>query len=199
MTGRAVDEYRAPLFFAWQLTNRCSARCIACCEESGPDKGWRDELTRAEALDVARRIADEGIPYVAFGGGEPLGAPHCWDIFELLAESGVSLKLETDGSRIDADGGRPPGRACGPMRADLRRWRDGRDARARASRVELCGGHRRHRTAGRARAVAAARLRPQPVQYPRDCRCLRSRGRAGLRRIRHGAPDAHRPRGGRMG
>jgi MoaA/NifB/PqqE/SkfB family radical SAM enzyme len=101
MTGRAVDEYRAPLFFAWQLTNRCSARCIACCEESGPDKGWRDELTRAEALDVARRIADEGIPYVAFGGGEPLGAPHSWDIFELLAESGVSLKLETDGSRID--------------------------------------------------------------------------------------------------
>lgn len=102
MTGRAVDEYRAPLFFAWQLTNRCSARCIACCEESGPDKGWRDELTRAEALDVARRIADDGIPYVAFGGGEPLGAPHCWDIFELLAGAGVSLKLETDGSRIDA-------------------------------------------------------------------------------------------------
>jgi len=104
MTGRAVDEYRAPLFFAWQLTNRCSARCIACCEESGPDKAWRDELTRDESLDVARRIADEGIPYVAFGGGEPLGAPHCWDIFELLAGAGVSLKLETDGSRIDAAG-----------------------------------------------------------------------------------------------
>ncbi|MEO8673997.1 MAG: radical SAM protein [Casimicrobiaceae bacterium] len=104
MTGRAVDEYRAPLFFAWQLTNRCSARCIACCEESGPDKAWRDELARDEALDVARRIADEGIPYVAFGGGEPLGAPHCWDIFELLAGAGVSLKLETDGSRIDAAG-----------------------------------------------------------------------------------------------
>ena len=104
MTGRAVDEYRAPLFFAWQLTNRCSARCIACCEESGPDKAWRDELTRDESLDVARRIADEGIPYVAFGGGEPLGAPHCWDIFALLAGAGVSLKLETDGSRIDAAG-----------------------------------------------------------------------------------------------
>ena len=104
MTGRAVDEYRAPLFFAWQLTNRCSARCIACCEESGPDKAWRDELTRDESLDVARRIADEGIPYVAFGGGEPLGAPHCWDIFEVLAGAGVSLKLETDGSRIDAAG-----------------------------------------------------------------------------------------------
>ena len=57
--GRRV---RAPLFLAWQLTNRCSARCIACCEESGPDKAWRDELDRAEALDLARRIAESGIP-----------------------------------------------------------------------------------------------------------------------------------------
>jgi MoaA/NifB/PqqE/SkfB family radical SAM enzyme len=102
MRGRSVDEYRAPLFLAWQLTNRCGARCIACCEESGPDKAWDDELRRDEALDLARRIADSGIPYVAFGGGEPLGVPHCWDLFGVLAAAGIALKIETDGSRIDA-------------------------------------------------------------------------------------------------
>ncbi len=102
MQGRAVAEYRAPLFLAWQLTNRCTARCIACCEESGPDRGWPDELTRPEALDLARRIVAASIPYVAFGGGEPLGAPHCWEIFEILAAGGVALKIETDGTRIDA-------------------------------------------------------------------------------------------------
>ena len=102
MRGRSVDEYRAPLFIAWQLTNRCSARCIACCEESGPDKAWGDELRRDEALGLARRIADSGIPYVAFGGGEPLGVPHCWDLFEILVAAGTALKIETDGSRIDA-------------------------------------------------------------------------------------------------
>jgi MoaA/NifB/PqqE/SkfB family radical SAM enzyme len=101
MSGRSVDEYRAPLFIAWQLTNRCRARCITCCEESGPDKAWRDELSRDEALDLARAIAAAGIPYVAFGGGEPLGVPHAWEIFEILAEAGVSLKLETEGSYID--------------------------------------------------------------------------------------------------
>lgn len=99
--GRAVEEYRAPLFLAWQLTNRCSARCIACCEESGPDRAWRDELNRDAALELARRIVDSGIPYVAFGGGEPLGVPHCWEIFERLSAGGVALKIETDGSRID--------------------------------------------------------------------------------------------------
>ncbi|HEY2145408.1 MAG TPA: radical SAM protein [Steroidobacteraceae bacterium] len=83
------------------MTNRCGARCLACCEESGPDKAWNDELTQAEALVVARQVADSGIPYVAFGGGEPLQSPHCWPIFDLLADAGVEIKLETDGSRID--------------------------------------------------------------------------------------------------
>src|SRR5436190_9623441 len=101
MQGRSVDEYRAPLFFAWQLTNRCNARCLACCEDSGPDRAWGDELHREEALELARRIIDFGIPYVAFGGGEPLGVAHCWELFDLLAAAGVALKLETDGSRID--------------------------------------------------------------------------------------------------
>ena len=101
LLGRSVDEYRAPLFIAWQLTNRCRARCLACCEESGPDKAWRDELSAPAALRLARDIAAAGIPYVAFGGGEPLGVPHAWEILEILAAAGVSLKLETEGSYID--------------------------------------------------------------------------------------------------
>ena len=101
MPGRAVAEYRAPLFLAWQLTNRCGARCITCCEESGPDKAWPDELARDEALGLARRIVASGIPYAAFGGGEPLGVAHCWELFEVLAAAGVALKIETDGSCID--------------------------------------------------------------------------------------------------
>jgi MoaA/NifB/PqqE/SkfB family radical SAM enzyme len=102
MRGRTADDYGAPLFLAWQLTNRCGARCIACCEESGPDKAWADALTRAEALELTGRIVNAGIPYVAFGGGEPLGVAHSWEIFERLRAARVAIKLETDGSRIDA-------------------------------------------------------------------------------------------------
>lgn len=102
MAGLSVDDYRAPLFFAWQLTNRCSANCLACCEESGPDSAWDDELGREAAIDLTEAVIAAGIPYVAFGGGEPLGVPHCWEIFEHLRAAGVSLKLETDGSHIDA-------------------------------------------------------------------------------------------------
>ena len=50
---------------------------------------------------MARQVADSGIPYAAFGGGEPLQSAHSWQIFEVLAAAGVEIKLETDGSRID--------------------------------------------------------------------------------------------------
>jgi MoaA/NifB/PqqE/SkfB family radical SAM enzyme len=101
MLGRSVDEYRAPLFVAWQLTNRCQARCLACCEDSGPDQAWADELGRDEALALARDIVSTGVPFVAFGGGEPLGVSFCWELFERLSSAGVALKIETDGGLID--------------------------------------------------------------------------------------------------
>jgi len=90
MSGRTVDDYQAPLFVAWQLTNVCDCACLACCEESGVGRHWPDELTRNEALDLARQIIKLGIPYVAFGGGEPLIVSFFWDILERLSAGGGS-------------------------------------------------------------------------------------------------------------
>lgn len=102
MSGQTLDAYRAPLFVAWQLTNQCSAHCVACCEESGPTHAWRNELPRVAAVELARSIAKMGVPYVAFGGGEPCGVPHFWELLEVLSAGGVALKIETNGSFIDA-------------------------------------------------------------------------------------------------
>lgn len=102
MGGPRIEEFGAPLLIAWQLTNRCTAACLTCCEESGRDKAWLDELPAKEALDLTQAIIDAQIPYVAFGGGEPLGVSHCWKIFERLANASIGIKLETDGQRIDA-------------------------------------------------------------------------------------------------
>lgn len=99
--GASIGDYRAPLFLAWQITNRCRCRCLHCCEESGPDKAWPDELDRAEALRLARDTVALGVPYAAFGGGEPLSCPHVWEVFETLVGGGVGLKVETDGTLID--------------------------------------------------------------------------------------------------
>jgi len=99
--GASVGDYRAPLFVAWQLTNACRCRCLACCEDSGPDQKWPHELSRAEALKLARDIVEAGIPYVAFGGGEPVAVPHFWEVCDVLQSGGVAIKLETDGLLLD--------------------------------------------------------------------------------------------------
>ncbi len=101
MDGRSLEAYDAPLFLAWQLTNGCTGSCVHCCEESGPWKAWRDELDAREALRITAQIIELGVPYVAFGGGEPLGVPHCWEIFSRLARAGIAIKLETNGLLID--------------------------------------------------------------------------------------------------
>ncbi len=99
--GASVGDYGAPLFLAWQLSNRCTGRCLHCCEESGPDKAWADEMNREQALSLARQIVSNKIAYVAFGGGEPMGCPWVWEIFEILTAGGVEIKIETNGLDLD--------------------------------------------------------------------------------------------------
>jgi MoaA/NifB/PqqE/SkfB family radical SAM enzyme len=101
LSGRSLDEYGSPLFLAWQLTNGCDAGCLACCEESGIGRAWKDELTRDEALDLVDQAIALGIPYVAFGGGEPMGVPHFRDLIEKLSAAGLTIKVETNGRHID--------------------------------------------------------------------------------------------------
>lgn len=105
-----MGDYGAPLFLAWQLTNRCTGRCLHCCEESGPAKAWSDEMNRGQALSLARQIVEMGIAYVAFGGGEPMSSPHVWDVFEELSSGGTEIKIETNG--LDLDDG-----ACDRLKA----------------------------------------------------------------------------------
>ena len=81
--GRAVEEYRAPLFLAWQLTNRCRARCLACCEESGPDKAWRDELESRRGAATSRDASSiAASPTSPSAAASPSASPHSWEIFE---------------------------------------------------------------------------------------------------------------------
>jgi MoaA/NifB/PqqE/SkfB family radical SAM enzyme len=102
--GGAAQDHRAPLFFAWQLTNRCDAGCLHCCEESGPDRAWSDEMNPEQVRAVLAQIEGAGVPYVALGGGEPMGHPQFWEIIRRLSQRGIELKIETNGQFIDRTG-----------------------------------------------------------------------------------------------
>jgi MoaA/NifB/PqqE/SkfB family radical SAM enzyme len=97
-----IDSLRAPLFVSWQLTRDCDLACLHCCTDSAPGKRLRDELDAGEAMRLAADIARAEVPYVMLCGGEPLVVPHFFAVAEALGESGVRLKIETNGQQFDA-------------------------------------------------------------------------------------------------
>jgi MoaA/NifB/PqqE/SkfB family radical SAM enzyme len=102
MRPNKIDALRAPLFIAWQITRDCDLCCLHCCTESAPGKPLRDELDEAEAIGLVRDIVANDVPYVMLCGGEPLVVPHFLALAEALGAAGVSLKIETNGQRLDA-------------------------------------------------------------------------------------------------
>ena len=103
---RTIEALGAPLFVSWQLTRDCNLACLHCCTDSAPGKPLPNELSKAEALEVARKVVDAGVPYAMLCGGEPTIVPWFWDVAQALGGAGVQLKLETNGQvfgRAEAD------------------------------------------------------------------------------------------------
>ncbi len=101
LKGSDFEDYKSPLFIAWQLNSACNLGCLHCCEEAG--HSMPDEMNKDEALDFCRQIADLDIPYMAISGGEPLLCPHFFDACEIIRDENISLKIETNGEFIDEE------------------------------------------------------------------------------------------------
>ncbi len=101
MKGSSIDDFDAPLFIAWQLTQECSLGCMHCCEESGRDRRLPDEMGHEELFRFCDDVVKNKIPYVAISGGEPLLHPEFFNVAELIRGGGCSLKVETNGEFVD--------------------------------------------------------------------------------------------------
>ncbi len=101
-----IDNLKAPLLVSWQITRDCDLACLHCCTESAPGKRLPDELGREEAMKVVGEIVRNEVPYVMLCGGEPLVAPHFFELAEALGAAGIQLKIETNGQRFDDDAAR---------------------------------------------------------------------------------------------
>lgn len=97
--GARFEDYKAPLFVAWQINSKCNLGCLHCCEEAG--HSMPDEMNKEETFRFLEQIVEAKIPYVAFSGGEPLLHPHFLQMCEYLSKNNVSLKVETNGEFID--------------------------------------------------------------------------------------------------
>jgi len=101
-----ISQLKAPLFISWQLTRDCNLSCLHCCTESAPNRPFPNELGRDEALRLAGDIVESAVPYVMLCGGEPLVAPHFFEVAEKLGSAGIQLKIETNGQQFGPEDAR---------------------------------------------------------------------------------------------
>lgn len=89
-----LPEERLSLYsVTWGVTQTCNLHCDHCYDAVG---GRRADLTTEQALDVVDRLADLGISFIAFSGGEPMLRP---DLFQLMARCrtlGIDIALRSN-------------------------------------------------------------------------------------------------------
>ena len=150
-------------------------------------------MTRDEALRLVDQIIDLDIPYVAFGGGEPMGVPHWWDICERLSAAGILIKLETNGRYIDNSAAtrlHQLGVSC--IQISL----DGASVptHQRIPGVRLHRRAWRHRSARRPRQPATMGVRANATEHLEMVPAFKLAVRHGCSRLRHRPADAPGPR-----
>lgn len=89
----------APLTFNWTLSYRCNFSCSHCY--SRDDQA--EELSTAQLKKIVDVLVEKKVPFINFGGGEPLIRD---DLFELAAyatEKGLNVSMNSNGWLVDRD------------------------------------------------------------------------------------------------
>ena len=85
----------APFQVVWNVTRACNLKCKHCYENAG-QKGI-DELSTNEALETIDKLADAGVVFLAFSGGEPTVRPDILTLIHRAAERGMYVAVATNG------------------------------------------------------------------------------------------------------
>lgn len=101
-TGERSWLEPAPLsVIYWNVTYACNFHCAICFADAGT--GLPDELSTAEALRLVDQAADCGVKDIIVSGGEPFARPDLVEILARMGQRGVTARVATNGSLIDAD------------------------------------------------------------------------------------------------
>lgn len=95
--AEAMQIFSAPLTFNWTLSYRCNFSCEHCYS--------RDEECPELAIDEIKRIVDvlaeQQVPFINFGGGEPLIRKDIYEVAEYAAIKGLNVSMNTNGWLLD--------------------------------------------------------------------------------------------------
>ena len=90
---RSDEVLSAPLTVNWSLSYRCNFDCSHCYSREAVESG----LSIDEVIRTARLLADRGVVYVNFGGGEPLLYPRLFEVASACAGLGLRVTMNSNG------------------------------------------------------------------------------------------------------
>lgn len=91
-----------PVTGIFELTPRCNLQCKMCYVRLTPEEmvPLGQERTTEEWLSMAREARDNGLVFLLLTGGEPTLREDFCELYEALAQMGLSISINTNGTRI---------------------------------------------------------------------------------------------------
>ena len=90
------DRLHSPLGVELELTLRCGRNCTYCAYSSNPQYSTIGQLSKAQYKDILLDLANCGVCYVRFTGGDPLIRPDALTIIETADELPFALTVASD-------------------------------------------------------------------------------------------------------
>lgn len=102
MLCRKCARLGIPVSGIFELTPRCNLRCKMCYVRLTPEQmaPIGKERTTEEWLDMGRQARDAGMVFLLITGGEPTLRTDFCEIFEGLAQMGLSISINTNGTLL---------------------------------------------------------------------------------------------------
>jgi GeoRSP system radical SAM/SPASM protein len=94
-----TEQFSAPLTFNWTLSYRCNFSCSHCYsrDEVGA------ELPTSDLKRIVDVLAEKQVPFINFGGGEPLIRPDLFEIAAYATAKGLNVSMNSNGWLLDLD------------------------------------------------------------------------------------------------
>lgn len=95
--AEVTEIFSAPLTFNWTLSYRCNFACEHCYsrDEECP------ELATADIKRIVDVLVEQQVPFINFGGGEPLIRKDLYEVAEYASQKGLNVSMNTNGWLLD--------------------------------------------------------------------------------------------------
>ncbi len=97
MTEPNAGLLSAPLTFNWTLSYSCNFSCSHCYSR----EEQATELSTADIKRIVDVLAEKKVPFINFGGGEPLIREDLFEIASYATEQGLNVSMNSNGWLID--------------------------------------------------------------------------------------------------